>query len=140
MMLVLATALGPTVLPAFAAAKPSAVAATATPIKHLVVTFQENVSFAHYFGTYPVAANPHGEPRFFAAAGTPSVNGFTNALLNFNPNLNPANASALCRLPSRPLEDRIIVSCTQLVSTADDSADFYQRRVDRFRAQKEGTL
>ena len=28
---------------------------TATPIKHLVVIFQENVSFDHYFGTYPVA-------------------------------------------------------------------------------------
>src|SRR5436305_1190476 len=27
---------------------------TATPIKHLVVIFQENVSFDHYFGTYPV--------------------------------------------------------------------------------------
>src|SRR5262249_4557579 len=26
---------------------------TTTPIKHLVVIFQENVSFDHYFGTYP---------------------------------------------------------------------------------------
>ena len=39
---------------------------TATPIKHLVVIFQENVSFDHYFATYPVAANPSGEPRFIA--------------------------------------------------------------------------
>ena len=31
---------------------------TATPIKHLVVIFQENVSFDHYFGTYPNATNP----------------------------------------------------------------------------------
>ncbi|HUZ56496.1 MAG TPA: alkaline phosphatase family protein [Streptosporangiaceae bacterium] len=30
--------------------------ATATPIKHLVVIFDENVSFDHYFGTYPFAA------------------------------------------------------------------------------------
>ena len=30
---------------------------TATPIKHLVVIFDENVSFDHYFGTYPYAAN-----------------------------------------------------------------------------------
>src|SRR5262245_23507493 len=30
---------------------------TKTPIKHLVVIFQENVSFDHYFGTYPTAAN-----------------------------------------------------------------------------------
>ena len=30
---------------------------TKTPIKHVVVIFQENVSFDHYFGTYPHAAN-----------------------------------------------------------------------------------
>ncbi len=34
---------------------------TTTPIKHLVVIFQENVSFDHYFATYPVAANVAGE-------------------------------------------------------------------------------
>ena len=28
---------------------------TTTPIKHLVVIFQENISFDHYFGTYPKA-------------------------------------------------------------------------------------
>ena len=61
--------------------------ATATPIKHLVVIFQENVSFDHYFGTYPVASNPPGEPAFHAAAGTPSVNGLSGALLTNNPNL-----------------------------------------------------
>jgi len=72
--------------PAFADGSP-----TATPIKHLVVIFQENVSFDHYFGTYPVALNPAGEPAFHAQPGTPSVNGFTPALLNNNPNLNPAN-------------------------------------------------
>ena len=67
----------------------TAPAGTSTPIKHLVVIFQENVSFDHYFGTYPVALNPKGEPVFRAAADTPTVNGFSNALLNFNPNLNP---------------------------------------------------
>ena len=30
---------------------------TQTPIKHVVVIFQENVSFDHYFGTYPHATN-----------------------------------------------------------------------------------
>jgi hypothetical protein len=39
---------------------------TATPIKHVVVIFQENVSFDHYFGTYPYSTNPKGEPRFKA--------------------------------------------------------------------------
>jgi hypothetical protein len=44
--------------------------ATATPIKHVVAIFQENVSFDHYFATYPNAANPSGEPAFRAARGT----------------------------------------------------------------------
>jgi len=59
---------------------------TATPIKHLVVIFQENVSFDHYFGTYPNAANPEGEPQFHALPGTPSVNGLSAGLLTANPN------------------------------------------------------
>ena len=86
----LVTALGPNIAPAYAATDRSA---TATPIKHLVVIFQENVSFDHYFGTYPVATNQKGEPQFHAKPGTPTVNGLTNALLNNNPNLNPANGS-----------------------------------------------
>ena len=62
---------------------------TTSPIKHLVVIYQENVSFDHYFGTYPNATNVHGEP-FYAAPGTPSVNGLTPALLTSNPNgVNP---------------------------------------------------
>src|SRR5262249_37163631 len=64
---------------------------TATPIKHLVIIFQENVSFDHYFGTYPVAMNPANEPRFVALPGTPTVNGLMGALANNNPNLNPGN-------------------------------------------------
>jgi phospholipase C len=60
--------------------------ATSTPIKHLVVIFQENVSFDHYFGTYPNAANPTGEPTFVASPHTPSVNGLSENLLTENPN------------------------------------------------------
>jgi len=66
---------------------------TATPIQHLVIVFQENVSFDHYFGTYPYATNPSGEPAFHANPGTPTVNGYTPALLTHNPNLNPMNGS-----------------------------------------------
>jgi phospholipase C len=69
---------------------------TATPIKHLVVIFQENISFDHYFATYPKAANPEGEPQFTAAADTPSdINTLANAgLLTNNPNkTNPANGA-----------------------------------------------
>ena len=46
---------------------------TQTPIKHLVVIFQENVSFDHYFATYPRALNPAGSPRFDARPGTPAI-------------------------------------------------------------------
>ena len=95
-LLALATAVGPTATPALAAsgAKPAhAAPATATPIQHLVVIFNENQSFDHYFGTYPVATNPNGEPQFFAAPNTPTVNGYAPALLSNNPNLNPANGN-----------------------------------------------
>ncbi|MGO9451672.1 MAG: phospholipase C [Candidatus Binataceae bacterium] len=68
--------------------------ATATPIQHVVVIFQENISFDHYFGTYPNAANPSGEPAFEAAPGTPTVNGLSQFLLSNNPNkFNPANGA-----------------------------------------------
>ena len=60
---------------------------TATPIKHLVVIFQENISFDHYFGTYPNATNPAGEPTFIPNPNTPSVNNLiSGGLLNINPN------------------------------------------------------
>jgi len=67
---------------------------TATPIKHLVVIFEENESFDHYFGTYPFAANTDGTP-FHAKPGTPTVNGLytkitkngpAGPLLTSNPN------------------------------------------------------
>jgi phospholipase C len=45
---------------------------TATPIKHLVVIFQENVSFDHYFGTYPNAQNLAGEEPFHPSPNTPT--------------------------------------------------------------------
>ena len=53
----------------------------ATPIQHLVVIYQENVSFDHYFATYPLAKNPSGEPVFAARRGTPTVNGLNTPLL-----------------------------------------------------------
>jgi phospholipase C len=70
------------------ASSATAVPGTTTPIKHVVVIFQENVSFDHYFGTYPVATNPVGEPAFTAAPNTPNVNGLTPNLLTNNLNEN----------------------------------------------------
>ena len=66
---------------------------TATPIKHVVILFGENVSFDHYFATYPKAANPPDEPVFKALPGTPAVNNLVTAhLLRNNPNFtNAAN-------------------------------------------------
>jgi phospholipase C len=77
---------------------------TATPIKHLVVIFQENVSFDHYFATYPKAKNLAGETPFTAKKDTPVVNNLVTPLnvdgnfkplsgvdlINKNPNNNPA--------------------------------------------------
>jgi phospholipase C len=61
-------------------------------IRHVVVIFQENVSFDHYFATYPHALNPPGEPRFSALPGTPTVEGLSGDLLIRNPNfLNEEN-------------------------------------------------
>lgn len=54
----------------------SATATTATPIKHVVVIFDENVSFDHYFGTYPHTNN---------LADTPGLGGHGTLLTN-NPN------------------------------------------------------
>jgi phospholipase C len=73
-----------------------AFAGTATPIKHVVVIYQENVSFDHYFGTYPHATNPIGEAPFHAGKNTPTdINTVENAgLLTNNPNdTNVANGA-----------------------------------------------
>src|SRR6516165_1657516 len=60
---------------------------TTTPIQHVVVIYQENVSFDHYFATYPVAANnTSNEPVFTALPNTPTVNGLSGPLLTANPN------------------------------------------------------
>jgi len=58
-----------------------------TPIQHVVVIFQENVSFDHYFATYPNALNKtSGEPVFTPSPNTPAINGLSGALLTSNPN------------------------------------------------------
>lgn len=89
--------------PAAASADPAESLPTTTPIKHLIVLFQENQSFDHYFGTYPNAANLPGEIPFTPAPGTPSVNGLSGPLLTANANLAQpkriAPADMLARLP-----------------------------------------
>src|SRR6201998_3943790 len=69
---------------------------TKYPIKHLVVIFNENRSFDHYFGTYPNALNPEGEPLFEPAKNTQrDINNLLSnpSLLDNNPNLNALNGT-----------------------------------------------
>ena len=64
-------------------------AQTTTSIQHVVVIFGENISFDHYFATYPNALNPRGEPPFTPAPNTPTVNDLTPMLMTNNPNSIP---------------------------------------------------
>jgi phospholipase C len=98
-------------------------ASTTTPIKHLVVIYQENVSFDHYFATYPTAANPAGEPGFTAAAGTPDVNGLNGPLLGAT---NP-NSAAPFRLARSQAE-----TCDQDHTYADEQKAFDSGLMDKF--------
>ena len=73
--------------PASAAVVPNHSNITTSPIKHLVVIFDENVSYDHYFGTYPEAANTDGT-RFTAIRHTPKNNNLiTSGALTSNGNL-----------------------------------------------------
>ncbi|EST36156.1 hypothetical protein M878_03370 [Streptomyces roseochromogenus subsp. oscitans DS 12.976] len=76
--------------PGWAAAPAAALgghSSTATPIKHVVVLFDENISFDHYFATYPKAANTDGT-KFTASKNTPKdIDTLAHAgLLKNNPN------------------------------------------------------
>jgi phospholipase C len=99
--------------------------ATTTPIKHVVVIFQENVSFDHYFGTYPSAANTdRSEPPFIAAPDTPSVNGLTGTLLTNNPN--GVNPFRLTRAQA--------ATCDQDHNYTDEQTAFHFGLMDNFLA------
>ena len=69
-------------------ADPAAAYQTATPIKHVVIIFGENISFDHYFGTYPTAKNLTGEVAFHAKANTPKANNLVTPL-DVNNNFQP---------------------------------------------------
>jgi phospholipase C len=108
--------------PTTSQATPTGATTTTTPITHLVVIFQENVSFDHYFGKYPKATNPSGEPQFTAAAGTPSVDGLTDALLTKNPN--KANPARLSRAQA--------LTCDQDHAYTDEQNAFDNGKLDKF--------
>jgi phospholipase C len=126
-----ALVLAATVTPAVALASPASTsnrsaeagAATTTPIKHLVVIYQENVSFDHYFGTYPNATNATGETTFTAAPGTPSVNGLNASLLAPN---NPNLVQPFRLSPSQA------VTCDQDHTYTDEQKAFNSGLMDKF--------
>jgi phospholipase C len=93
-----------------------------TPIKHVVVIFGENISFDHYFGTYPNALNPVGEPAFTPAPGTPTINGLTPMLLNAN-----RNSTQPYRL-DRSME----VTCDNDNHYADEQKAYHGGLLDKF--------
>jgi phospholipase C len=112
-------------------ANPPAGGGTATPIKHVVVIFQENVSFDHYFGTYPYATNTPGDGNpFTPAQGTPAVNGLNFSLLAANPNeSNPQ------RLDSTVADQ---LTCDQDHDYSDEQQAFDDNKMDHF-VQSVGT-
>jgi phospholipase C len=109
----------------------------ASPIKHLVVIFQENVSFDHYFGTYPHAANSDGQP-FHGADGakinglynTPGLNG-KGTLLTNNPNKDSAgNQVNPRRLDPTNIND--VLTCDQDHDYNDEQKAFDGGKMDKF--------
>ncbi len=87
---------------------------TKTPIKHLVVIFQENISYDHYFGTYPNALNLPGETPFKAKRHTPLNNNLVTPLdVNHHfkpldgPNLLTSNPNANPNAPVAPNSSRL---------------------------------
>jgi phospholipase C len=111
-------------------AVPALASHPSTPIEHVVVIFQENVSFDHYFGTYPHAANTGdpGEPLFHARARTPTVNGLIGGLLTSNPN--GANPFRLTRAQA--------ATCDQDHAYTDEQAMFDLGLMDNFLAFNAG--
>src|SRR5438445_11080586 len=96
---------------------------TRTPIKHVVVIFQENVSFDHYFGTYPHAFNLPGETPFHAKEDSPQSNTLLSSGLLTN---NPNKANPFRIPPSVP------VTCDEDHNYNDEQAAFDGGLMDKF--------
>ncbi len=98
---------------------------TTTPIKHVVVVYQENVSFDHYFGTYPYARPNADGTRFFLGPkdDTPRVNNLqSSGLLKHNPNA--AN-------PFR-IDRSVPNTCDQNHAYGAEQAAFHSGLMDKF--------
>ena len=127
----------------------AAAGGTYTPIKHVVVIFQENVSFDHYFGTYPTATNTDGQ-TFHAKAGTPAVDGLPPAtsptlpvslrhstnLLTTNPN--EADPVRLDSSAAGKVSGQGELTCDQDHDYSDEQKAFDTGKMDLF-VQSTGT-
>jgi phospholipase C len=111
--------------------------AAETPIKHVVVIFQENVSFDHYFGTYPEAANTSGQ--IFDEGGDVRVNGLYNTpglggsgtLLTNNPNRDTGGTQVNPRrLDPSNIND--VLTCDQDHNYNDEQKAFDGGAMDKF--------
>jgi phospholipase C len=103
---------------------------TTTPIKHVIVIFQENVSFDHYFATYPFAANSTaGEPVFKAASDTPAANGLLTgpAASPNNPTLNATGTGTI--QPFR-LGRNQATTCDEDHNYTDEQAAYHAGQMD----------
>jgi phospholipase C len=103
-----------------------------TPIQHLVVIYGENISFDHYFGTYPDATNPPGEPTFVAAAGTPEVNGLQPNSKNGQTNLLVDNPNGVDPQRLDPLNVNDVLTCDQNHNYGPEQAAFDGGKMDKF--------
>src|SRR4029077_5102376 len=119
-------------------ANPPAGGGAATPIKHVVVIFQENVSFDHYFGTYPFATNTDGN-TFTPAQGTPAVNGLNFSLLAANANsANPRRLDSWASgLPGSPGGQ---FTCDMDHNYSDEQQAFDDGKMDKFVESLGGTF
>jgi phospholipase C len=105
---------------------------TATPVKHIVVIFDENISFDHYFGTYPNALNPPHEPVFKALPGTPQVNGLTPQLLERNPNFLNAKVNGAFAVNPIRLGPKQAFTADQSHDYTDEQHAFHAGLMDSF--------
>ncbi len=116
---------------------------TRTPIEHVVVIFQENVSFDHYFGTYPHAANTDGQ-TFHALPGTPAVDGLLPATSHSLPPDLRHSDNLITSNPNLDLPQRLDSSATGLPGnaggqlTCDQNHDYSseQQAFDDFKMDK----
>jgi phospholipase C len=108
---------------------------TRTPIRHLVVILQENISFDHYFGTYPNAANTDGQ-TFVARPGTPAIDGLPPATssslpprLRHSDNLLTTNPNTA--LPQR-FDSSMLLTCDENHAYSDEQQAFNGDKLDHF--------